>query len=90
VAGRNTKKMKGKYPKSREGLLKMIVDCFGAVDAVCIVFCDELDHQGEDEKLMDYFCDHRCEVHAKWTGCLFCLPKTAKKMLITNSNIKNK
>lgn len=72
-------------PKTREGLIQLIVNFIAKQDTTYISFCAELEafqknhKQGES---IDWYCNGHCKIHEHNNShALLCLPLSFKKML---------
>jgi len=69
------------YPTTKEGTVKLIVDSLSKAETTYVVFCKELS-EAKDAKLLEYFCNNRCEIHRLHNSeQLLCLPISCRELL---------
>lgn len=79
------KVMTAKYPKTKEGLIALIIKFLAKSETTYVSFCVEMEvaqAREDDPHLLNYFCNNRCAIHKQHSSQqLLCLPISCRKVL---------
>ena len=69
------------YPKTKQGVINLIIHSIKQHETSYISFCKELS-ETKDSKILNYFCNNHCEIHKLHNShLLLCLPISCLELL---------
>jgi len=75
-----TPKTPNTYPKTRQGLIQLIISQLARTPTTYVSFCSELEKAKDDP--LDWYCNSHCQIHKLHNSHqLLCIPANSQKLL---------